>query len=264
MYCFAFRTAARYSGRRKLEVTFSGPRFLAFAHGGVVFRAETAAALSENIANDPQAVLHMIESDEAAIEHQHGVVKADFIAEALGDALDQPHHVIAEIADGPGDQWRQSGKPHGAKTLDARAQEGDGIALFPDHPAATLQDARAIGVAEDFLGVRARKCITRDFFAAFNAFKKEGIPRALGDSQIGADGSQQIRGKNIVDRDEVALFRKALKFTEARLDHGNELTVDRFQFTDKRNLLLHYFKAGPAYSSGPTIFWKKVPRPDKP
>jgi len=35
------------------------------------------------------------------------------------------------------------------------------------------------------------------------------------------------------------------------------LTVDRFQFTDKRNLLLHYFKAGPAYSSGPTIFWKE-------
>src|SRR6266446_6948039 len=30
MYCFALRTAARYSGRRKLEVTFSCPRFLAF------------------------------------------------------------------------------------------------------------------------------------------------------------------------------------------------------------------------------------------
>src|SRR5258707_133201 len=39
----------------------------------------------------------MIESDEAAVEHQHGIVKADFIAEAHGDALDQPHHVIAEI-----------------------------------------------------------------------------------------------------------------------------------------------------------------------
>src|SRR6267143_176181 len=238
MYCFAFRTAARYSGRRKLEVTFSGPRLLDFAHGGVVFRAETAAALSENIANDPQAVLHMIESDEAAIEHQHGIVKADFIAEAHGDALDQPHHVIAEIADGAGDQRRQSRKPHGAKTLDARAQEGDGIALFPDHPAAALQDARAVGVAENFLGVRARERVTRDFFAALHTLEKEGVLSTQGDSQIGADRRQQIRGKNVVDRDEVALFRKALKFTEIRLDHGigSRLTV----FSSQRKETYYY------------------------
>src|SRR4029077_1222350 len=99
MYCLALRTAARYSGRRKLEVTFNGPCFFAFdgffgrsaatgssrsrrgsfilrpcgasglieerasllnfAHGGIVFRAEAAGAFGKNIADDPQAVLHM-------------------------------------------------------------------------------------------------------------------------------------------------------------------------------------------------------------
>ncbi len=95
-------------------------------------------AFGENIADDPQAVLHVIESDKAVIEHQHCVIEADFIAKALGEALDEPNHVIAEIADGAGDQRRQPGKPHGAETLDAFAQEGDGVALFPDDPVAAL------------------------------------------------------------------------------------------------------------------------------
>src|SRR5260370_279191 len=153
MYCFALRTAARYSGRRKFEVTFNGPRVFDFANGGVVFRAEAAVAFGENIATDPQLVLHVIEGNEAVIEHQHGVVEADFIAEALGDALDQAHHVIAEIADGAGDQRRQSGKAHGARTLDALAQEREGIALFPAHAFPALESARAAGAAENFLRV---------------------------------------------------------------------------------------------------------------
>src|SRR5467141_3386879 len=176
-------------------------------------------AFGENVANDPQAVLYVIESDEAVIEHQHRVVESDFIAKALGDALDQPHHVIAEIADGARDQRRQSGKPHGMKTLDALTQERNGVALFPDDPVAALQDASAVGVTENFLGVCARKSVARDLFAALHALEKEGVPRALGDAQIGADWSQQIGGKNIGDRDEVALFREALKFVEIRLDH---------------------------------------------
>src|SRR5438552_4885850 len=214
---------------------------LDFAHGGVVFRAKAAAALGEHIANDPQTMLHVIERDQAVIEHQHRVVQADFIAEALGDALDQPDHVVTKVADGAGDERGQSGKPHGAKTLDAFTQERDGIALFPHDTVAALEHARAVGVAEDFLGVRSRKGVARDFLAAFHAFEKEGIPRALGNPQVGADRCQQIRGKNVIDRDKVALFRETLKFAEVRLDHRNKLTVptesessiDRFQFTKK-------------------------------
>ena len=127
-------------------------------------------------------------------------------------------------------------------TLDQKSFElPDGIAFFPDDAVAALQNAGAAGVAEDFLRVRARERIARDFFAALDAFEKEGIPRTLGDSQIGADGRQQIRGKNIVDGNEVSLFRKALEFAEVRLDHGNKFTVptesessiDSFQFIEK-------------------------------
>src|SRR6266850_2447024 len=67
--------------------------------------------------------------------------------------------------------------------------------------------------------MRARKRVARDFFAALHAFEEEGVARTLGDAQIGADGSQQIRRKNIVDGDEVALLGEALEFSEVRLDH---------------------------------------------
>ena len=90
--------------------------------------------------------------------------------------------------------------------------------------------------------MRARKCITRDFFPAFDAFEKEGVPGTLGDSQIGADRSQQIRGKDIVDGDKVALFREALKFSEVRLDHGSEFTVDSFH--SQRKETYYYITSG--------------------
>ncbi len=110
--------------------------------------------------------------------------------------------------------------------------------------------------------MRARERVTRDLFATFHALEKEGIPRALGDAQIGAYGGQQIRGKNVVDRDEVALFGEALEFAEIRLDHGNKFTVptesprcsggaessiDSFQFTKKET---HYYIT----SGGPGLF----------
>ncbi len=201
------------------------------ADGGVVFRAQRTGAFRENIADDPQAVLHVIEGHEAVIEHEHGVVQANLIAEALGDALNQPHHVITEIADGAGDQRRQSGKAHGTKALDAFAQEGDGVALFPNHAVTAFQDTGPVGVAENFLGMRTREGVARDFFASLDTFEEEGIPGTLGNAQVGADGGQQVRGKNVVDRDEIALFGEALKFAEVRLDHGISS-----QFRPSRNL----------------------------
>src|ERR1700674_1708143 len=103
----------------------------------------------------------------------------------------------------------------------------------------TFQDACSARVAEDFLRVGARKRVARDSFAAFNALQKKRVPRTLRDSQIGADGRQQICGKHVIDRDEVSLLREALKFTEVRLDHRSEFTVDSLRPKVKRASLLH-------------------------
>src|SRR5215471_18019336 len=60
----------------------------------------------ENVANDPQAVLNVIEGNQAVIEHEHRIVETDLVAQALGKALDQSNHVVTEVTDGPSDQGR--------------------------------------------------------------------------------------------------------------------------------------------------------------
>jgi hypothetical protein len=147
--------------------------FLDLADGSLVFRAQADMTLRENIADNPQTVLHVIESNQAVIEHEHCIVKADFVAQALGKALDEAHHVVAEIADGAGDERRQTREPDRAETLDALAQEGNGIALFPDEALPVFEDTRCISVAEDFFGMRTCKSIAGDLFAAFHAFEKK-------------------------------------------------------------------------------------------
>src|SRR5215813_11464369 len=111
-------------------------------------------------------MLHVIEGNDAVIEHEHGIVEADFVAQTLWKAFNQAHHVVAEVADRSSHQRRQTWEPHRAKAFDALAEKGNRIAFFPNDAILGLQDASTIGIAKDFFRVGARKRVARDFFAA--------------------------------------------------------------------------------------------------
>ena len=194
-------------------------RFFDGADSRVVFFAEVAFAAGVNVANDPEAMLDVIEGDDAVIEGQYSVEEADVVAQARWDALDESHHVVRKIADGAGDQRRQAGDADGPEFFHAAAQECDGIFFFPDDALAAFENARAGCVAENFFRICACESVAGDFFAAFHAFEQKGVARALGDAQVGAHGSEQIGGQNVVNRDEIALLGEALKFFEVGLDH---------------------------------------------
>ena len=68
--------------------------------------------------------------------------------------------------------------------------------------------------------MRAGEGVASDFLSAFHTFKKKRVACALRNAQVGADGRKQIRGKYVVDGDEVPLFRETLEFAEVRLNHG--------------------------------------------
>ena len=76
------------------------PRAADFADRRVVFFAQAARAFGEHVANDPDAMLHVVESQQAEIEHHHAIVEAHIVAAGGGNVLDEPHHVVSEIADG--------------------------------------------------------------------------------------------------------------------------------------------------------------------
>ena len=206
------------AGRSLLEQL---ARFANLAHCGVVLCAEAAFAIGVHIANDPEAMLHVIEGNDAVIEHQHCVVEADVVAQAFGEPLDEADHVVRKIADGAGHERRQSRQAHGTEALHACAKKRDGIALLPNDAVVAFQNAGTTRVAKYFLGIRASESVTGDFFAAFDAFEQKRISRALSNAQIGADRCEQIGRKHVVDGDEVSLFCEALEFAEVRLNHGS-------------------------------------------
>ena len=82
-------------------------------------------------------------------------------------------------------------------------------------------------MSAELFRVRAGKSVPRNFLAAFHAFEKERVPGALCDSKIGAHGCEQVRGKYVVNGDEVSLLSETLEFAKVRLNHGvrSQLTV---------------------------------------
>ena len=110
----------------------------------------------------------------------------------VGDALEQAHHVVGEIADGAGDQRRQARQAHRAVALDAVAQEIERIRLRPGDAAFAFEHASAVDVAEDLGRVGADEGIARDFFSALDAFEQAGVARVARQAQVGADRREQI------------------------------------------------------------------------
>ena len=190
-----------------------------FLDGGVIFRLKAARAIGVHVADYPDALQNVVEGDDAKIERHHGVVLADVVAQALGQPLDQPHHVVGEVADSSAHQRRQAGDAHQAISRQAIAQELDGVPLFPKQAALAFENTGIVGVAEGFAGVCAHKGIARDFLTAFDALQQEGVAGAAGQLQVGGNRREQVRRERIAHRNEIALAGQLAEGLEIRLDH---------------------------------------------
>ena len=64
------------------------------------------------------------------------------------------------------------------------------------------------------------KSIAGDIFTPLHTFQEKGVARTLRDAQVGTDRREQVRGKYVVHREEISLFREALELLEVWLNHG--------------------------------------------
>src|SRR5262249_33709248 len=126
-------------------------------HRSVVLFLKRAGAFGVNVADDPEAMLHVIEGDDAVVEHEHGVVQADIVLQTLRETPDEPHHVVAEVADGTGHERRQLWHAYRAKALHVSAQERNGVAFFPNDAVTALENASSVSVAKNLFGIGAGK-----------------------------------------------------------------------------------------------------------
>ena len=163
------RLSSALFGSDGLFQQFSGS--LNFLQRRIVFLLQGLLPFSENIADDPQPVLHVVERDQPVIKHQHRVKQANLVAQLFRQPLNQANHVVTEISDRSSDQRRQSRKTHGPESLDARAPKRNRIALFPNHAVMAFQNACAIRIAKNFFRMRTGKCVARNFFSALNGLQ---------------------------------------------------------------------------------------------
>src|ERR1700720_2533086 len=78
----------------------------------MVLLAEASLSFREYVANHPNAMLHMVENDQAVKEHHHAIVKPEIVAARGGNFFDQPHHVVRKIANRAADERRKTGNAH--------------------------------------------------------------------------------------------------------------------------------------------------------
>ena len=142
-------------------------------------------------------------------------------AGGFGNLLEASHDVVREKADRAAEEARQVGQLGGAEALDLGAQLLEGV-LDRAHfdAAAGPDDVHAVlARAHDDERIGAEKGVAAPFLAAANAFEQEGVIAAR-DFQKGGDGSLEVGGDLLENRDEVESLRRQLfEFVFARLQH---------------------------------------------
>ena len=190
-----------------------------FAQRGAIFRAQTAGAAGKDVADHPNPMADMIEHNQTEIEHHDGIVCADVVFGVIGDAFEQPHHVIREVSNRSRHQGRQPGYAHRPVALNAIAQEVQGIGLHPRDAAFGFENAGSVDVPKHFGGMGADEGVARDLLTALDALEQAGVACVPRQAQVGPYGRKQVGRKGIVDGDEIAFAGQAGKRTKVGLYH---------------------------------------------
>src|ERR1700678_4315553 len=190
-----------------------------FARCSVIFFAQRSFAFREYVLNDPHAMTDVVESYEAAIEHHHAIIEAEFVGAAGWNLFNQANHVVGEIANRASDQWRQAWDTNGAIARGEFAQKLDGIFVEALGMSARFDCAIRSARMKNFFGVGSGKCVARDGLAALDAFKEKRIFRFVRDAQVRTDWGQQVGGKRVAYRHEIAFACEAHERFEIRLNH---------------------------------------------
>ena len=141
-----------------------------FPHCRSMFRAKAPRRSGINIANNPHAVLHVVEHDESEEKHHHSVIEVHIVPPRFRNSLELPHHVISKISDSSSNERRQSGNSRGLIPRDHLAQKFHRLRVFHPHPALGLHDTRTVAKSKYLCWVCADKCVSRNFLASFHAF----------------------------------------------------------------------------------------------
>jgi hypothetical protein len=126
---------------------------------------------------------HVVEDDHVIEQTERQIRQPAVVRRRVGQALDVPNRIVAGVADGSADEWRQLGQvnhPHRLHLFAQRFQRiGDLEFLGLPRFLAARRDAaadlhlRAAGLQQQE-GIASDEAIAADLFAADNAFEETG------------------------------------------------------------------------------------------
>ena len=164
--------------------------------------------------DDGQLVLHGVENDHDAGAHEKGVGRAHRIGLDVRKLLDQPHGVVAQIAEHARRHGRQvlgdvelGGVEQFAQRLERAGLAGlEGVRVLEW----ALVDFGHVAVrAPQHVGIEADNRIAAAHGAAFDGFEEEGVGPVRGELQHGRDRRfkvcDQLRGDKLGRSSGVAL-----------------------------------------------------------
>ena len=184
--------------------------------------------------DDGQFVLHGVENHHHAGAHEKGVGRAHRIGLVAGKLLDEPHRVVAQIAEHARRHGRQmlgdvelGGVEQLAQRLERAGLAGLECVRVLER---ALVDLGHVAVrAPEHVGIEADDRIAAAHGAAFDGFEKEGVGPVGGELQHGRDGrfkiGDQLGGDKLGHSSSVVLG----EFGKRRFDlhwRGNPLSVE--------------------------------------
>ena len=155
------------------------------------------AVLRPHRRHDQDLVAHRVEDRDDRRPQQDRVGQAERIGRNIGQLFDEPHHVVAEIAEQPGRHRRQAGRQRHAAFADQCPQRRDrrravGCEGVGVRPRVAVDLGFAVQAAPDQIGLEPDDRIASARLAALDALEQERVVTALAEFEERRDRRLQI------------------------------------------------------------------------
>ena len=170
------------------------------------------AGADMGVGDEKEPVLGVVEGHQRIVEMQLGIGQLCLPLMRVGDFLDIPNRIVAQVAHGAAGQRRQAGHGHGHIGLDRLLQDLEEVTrevFFLTIP--SLQGGRLADRREGQEGISTQEGIAPDSLPSLNALKEKGGSIIPAKAQKGDNRSQGVSRQLPVYRDQRSLVGVALE-----------------------------------------------------
>ncbi len=173
----------------------------------LVGRVQIGLVVAEDVGEQGDGVAQVVEHHEHVGQDEGHVGQAHVVGRRVGQVLHVAHAVVAEVADGPAHEGRQSLERRHPVAREMLRHEGEGVSpvvgqvLLGVHSAAADGDGRPVQ-PETLPGLDAQEGVAAELQSLLRALQQEAAGR-LAQLEEGRDRGLGVVEEVMLDRDDV-------------------------------------------------------------